>query len=386
MPLYRGAALLFLNTTLVLLLFELLAAITLRLLPPRPDVATRARQAYHARIEALSYYAVQPWAQAFWEEHWAVERRQHYHPFTVWRIAPFEGRYVHIGDSGLRRVPGADCGPGTFRVFVFGGSAAWGWGAPDSATIPALLQQRMSARSQRACIVNFAQNAFVSTQEVIALLQALQAGDVPGLALFYDGYNDIHAARDFHRAGTHMMLTRIRDRFQQTDGTVGPGPLRTLVSATNTFALLRRLVARPRRLPGLGEQSPDTADTTLTQRLADDVVRTYLTNVSVARALGVRFGFHVVFVWQPLLPFVEKPLSSEETRMLDNLGDMSLARAVDERIRAVSTRANLLDLRDVFAGDSASRWIDFVHLNPDGNRIVAARIDIHIGSLRESAR
>jgi len=384
--LHRGVALFFLNTIFILLLIELAAAAVLAMLPSQADPAAQALQNYHARIEALPYYATQPWASAFWEEHWAIERRQFYQPFVLWRLAPFEGRYVRIGADGLRRVPGANCGPDAFRVFVFGGSAAWGWGSPDSATIPAFLQQGLSARGMSVCIVSYAQNAYVSTQEIIELVRALQEREVPDLALFYDGYNDVRAAHDFGRAGSHLFLERIRERVQRDPATQPPDLLRTVVTGTKTFMLLRRLAARPPRPLGLGGPAAVTiADSIPVEQLSADVVRVYLANVEAARAMGARFGFSVLFIWQPILPEIDKPLAAEEVGMLANLGDMSLTSEVYERMRARSASSNLLDMQDVFAGDSAARWIDFVHLNPDGNRLVAARIESVIAAVLQQS-
>jgi lysophospholipase L1-like esterase len=101
--------------------------------------------------------------------------------------------------------------------------------------------------------------------------------------------------------------------------------------------------------------------------------------------MGARFGFSVLFIWQPILPEIDKPLAAEEVGMLANLGDMSLTPEVYERMRARSASSNLLDMQDVFAGDSAARWIDFVHLNPDGNRLVAARIESVIAAVLQQS-
>jgi hypothetical protein len=68
-------------------------------------------------------------------------------------------------------------------------------GAPDWGTIPAYLQEELEERFNGAvCVVNYGEDGFASTQEVILLLIELQRGNVPDAVIFYDGVNDVTAA------------------------------------------------------------------------------------------------------------------------------------------------------------------------------------------------
>ena len=90
----------------------------------------------------------------------------------------------------------------------------WGYGSPDWGTIPAYLQARLNEEDSNACVVNLADVAYNSTQEVIQLLLELQSGNVPDMVIFYDGVNDISSARITGEATQHLY-------FDQIDEAVG---------------------------------------------------------------------------------------------------------------------------------------------------------------------
>lgn len=79
---------------------------------------------------------------------------------------------------------------GEFRVAVFGGSSAFGYGVTWDESFPAVLERRLEARASRAYkVVNLAYNnegaySFKFTMKDYAYLQY-------DLALLYEGYNDL---------------------------------------------------------------------------------------------------------------------------------------------------------------------------------------------------
>ena len=136
---------------------------------------------------------------------------------------------------------------------MFGGSAMWGWGAPDWGTIPAYLQTELERAGDRpVCVVNYAENGFVSTQNVIQLSLLLAAGDVPDVVVFYDGVNDVLAARQTGQPVLHQNLTQIATRFGAPQQ-----PLLAWVRTLNTFRLVESFVvhapARMTPVVGVGE-------------------------------------------------------------------------------------------------------------------------------------
>jgi hypothetical protein len=141
--------------------------------------------------EKVSYYSSKDWAERYWYE-MRLSRTQQYYPFVGWRRAPFKGETIEIDQNGIRLTPGGDCGATSFKVFTFGASAMWGTGSPTWGTISANLQKGLEKlRPGLVCVMNYAESAYVSTQDIIMLLLQLQSGNVPDVVLFYNpDYSD----------------------------------------------------------------------------------------------------------------------------------------------------------------------------------------------------
>src|SRR5579883_1614090 len=114
-------------------------------------------------------------------------------PYAYWIGKPYRSRYLNIGADGLRATiaesrPSEHSGA-AFRIFMFGGSTMWGEGSRDAYTIPSWLQRMLDAGNYRAQVINYGQDGYVSSQEMILLFEQLQRGNIPGLVVFYDGFN-----------------------------------------------------------------------------------------------------------------------------------------------------------------------------------------------------
>ena len=204
---YRALAVILLNTLVLATLIELTAT-GLFSLGFVSEAEERRKQ------PEAPYYEAQRWSKIYWREH-ARAGGKRYQPFVEWRRRPFAGATIRIDQRGVRETAGADCRKDALVVFMFGGSTMWGWGAPDELTIPALLQSELSGRLQEpVCTINFGEDSYVSTQEIITLILELQRGHVPSLAIFLDGINDVSGAYATGVAGMHQF----RDRMESLPG------------------------------------------------------------------------------------------------------------------------------------------------------------------------
>ena len=123
----------------------------------------------HEDQKQLSYYANQAWSDQYWQEFGEINRS--YQPHTIWRRSEYKGSYINVNKDGLRATPLSDCDSAQKTVFMFGGSAMWGEGAPDTQTIPSYLLQEIKQKlGNSACVINFAESAWTSTQSLIALI------------------------------------------------------------------------------------------------------------------------------------------------------------------------------------------------------------------------
>ncbi|HEU4700734.1 MAG TPA: SGNH/GDSL hydrolase family protein [Gemmatimonadales bacterium] len=366
---WQGAALVLLNTLLLLVVLELAAGLVR---PPRDEIRQdlfgRADQRTPTLHWTIPYYRARAWSGDYWRELHAIGTW--YHPYVIWRRFPFRGRYIAVDSAGVRRTPGADCGPGAFRVFAIGGSVMWGFGAPDSATIPYYLQRALAERlaPRPVCVVNLSEHGFNTTQDVIELQQRLVRGDVPDLVLQLQGANDVWAAYSSGQAGVHGFLGEIAGKLEQGQGT---SPAARLLGRLALVRLLRP-PAPPREVTRW--TMPDTT-------LADRVVDIYLENYRLLRLLGEAYGFEVHAFWQPVIYEGRKPLLPEEEAMRRYSLQQEVpawphmfARSFADVARRAPRDGHFHDLRDAFDDRRDDMYIDWAHLTPEGNKVLAARM------------
>jgi len=338
--------------------------------PPEETYQTRTQAIYGA---ADTYYAVQPWANAYLEEV-RQSRAFDYHPYVLWRRQPFVGEVINIDHHARRTTPNADCSPHAYTVYLFGGSTLWGTGTPDWGTIAAHLQTALAAHhTQPVCVVNFGESAYVSDQNIIALVLELKAGRVPDVVLFYDGINEMLAAYQNGQAGLHQNMRQFNGLFKSQN----TGGIRAIVvdwfqQTTYSARLLDRWFGTFRN-----RQEPEVTYQTLgaeLEPLADAVMANYRENYVFVEQLAAVYGFEFAFFWEPIIIMSNKELTSYEQAL--QASEPAALRALTE---AIYTRAQhtapqlprLYSLVHVLDEQSAQMWVDPRHLTPEANQIVA---------------
>lgn len=111
-----------------------------------------------------------------------------YHAFIGWQAPETDGRYFNIDADGIRRTVGQ---PEQYeeKIYVYGGSTAWGYGLPDEHTVPSEIQRLVPDK----LVVNMAEISYNATQELNRLLISLTNGEIDtGTILFFDGVNEIY--------------------------------------------------------------------------------------------------------------------------------------------------------------------------------------------------
>lgn len=359
---YRGVALILLNTLVLLACLELGAII----------VARSLQQVKSAEIQNLPYYAAQDWTQVYWQEAKLAENYA-YKPYTIWRHLPFVGQTVNINQEGIRQTPGAECSVGAYKVFTFGGSTMLGWGSPDWGTIPAYLQTELEDQIEGpVCVVNLAEDGYVSTQSLVGLMLQLQAGNIPNLVIFYDGVNEVIAAQESGQPSAHVTLAKIADRFEQRDH-----PLVTWGKSTRMYTVLQHWANRLNQQGNnnTAEDSSRPGIGTDTSNLAASVAETYLSNYKIVGALAREYRFDYFFFLQPHLAVEGKTLTTEERNMRSSIDPtlVVLAKAVYDNIALKAPNHEYFwDLTDVFKEEESQIYIDDVgHITPEGNSLVA---------------
>ncbi len=312
-----------------------------------------------------------------------------YQPYTMWRRRPYRGTYTTIDVEGIRRTTGNSPSDDSIQVWMFGGSAVWGVGAPDHETIPSRLASLLNREfGIDATVRNLGERGFVSTQEVIYLMRELQSGGRPDIVIFYDGVNDAAAVSLWPEfPGAHVSFDTVRDRFEMDmDG----GSFGSFIRSTGLYAasriVLDRLEADPFEMDGIIIYSAaDTGSTPNYRWLAERGIDVWLFNARVVGSMAKTYGFMPLVLFQPGLWSSGKPLDPSEESLLASemefAGLMTLMTVRSEMHSVLEERSSegdapewVVNMNDIFSETREPVYIDYVHVSERGNRIAARRI------------
>ena len=353
------------------------------------------------RINADTY-SDHAWAAQYYDEIDQIEKKRslRWKSYVYWRRMPRRGTYINITPDGLRKTSGVTASEGTgptMKVFMFGGSTMWGYGAGDDFTIPSIFAREAKTRGVDCETVNFGQYAYVNTQGVIELMTQLQKGNIPDAVIFYDGVNDTFGAFQLSLPGlSHDEISR-----EKEFGLLKRKEIRTFAiqSEINDLSTVRFLNGVLKSL-GLRRDNfqsiPMEYEIQISDRkaLAHAVVDTYLNNFKVVRALAESYGFKFMFYWQPVI-YMKKHLTEYERKSLEldvsypglqefYVDTYDYLRQRAEDLKGVTT---FHDISSIFGDDHQPIFVDFNHMGDKGNTLIARRmVEDYVGILKESGK
>ena len=291
-------------------------------------------------------------------------------PFVVTGPKPGLSGNAHVNSMQFRspRELSVPKPAGVCRIFLTGGSTAFGSGAPsEDATPGAFLESLLngperSPHRQYCEVFTLANPAWASTHERIVIENRLSELQ-PDLVISLSGNNDAHWAA----AG--------RDVFW----------FRTYADqhCWNLLNLARRL-GGVEPMPEVEEHAATISPASVADRLAKNV----LLSAAAVEMAGARY----VFALQPMIAVSTKKLSARENeiRAAQAAGFDHFAqcyRYMRSRLSELSDdRLVYLDLSDIFAdlGASDEIFLDSYHFGDRGNELVAARIADGIGPILDT--
>ena len=221
---------------------------------------------------------------------------------------------------GSRRTVGNSSSEDALDIWVFGGSAVWGVGAPDHETIPshmaALLNGTLGIESN---VRNLGRRGYVSTQEVIYLMRELQAGRRPDIVVFYNGVNDAAAVSLWPEfPGAHVSFDTVRDRFEATGEEEDIGWFARSTGLYKASKIVLDAVEDdPFERDGIIVYADRDTDSTPNYRwLAERGIDLWLFNARVIDGLARTYGFTPLMAFQPGLWSTGKPLDPSEESLI----------------------------------------------------------------------
>lgn len=318
-------------------------------------------------------YGQWPWTEAYFRE-FHDSNSTRWHSYVYWRRNPYGGDHINVDEEGRRRTwnpPSTESAGEEKRIFVFGGSTVWGTGARDDHTIPSCLSRILNQGGYPARVTNFGESGYVNTQGMIAFLLQLQRNNIPSVAIFYDGVNDVFSALQNREAGIPQNEENRRRDFNTLKG--GKPLWRNVLRLFNRTSLYRFAMGLSRRLSRDDNRTSESE----VDALAEDLVHTYEQNLKMIKAAAEEWGVEVLFYWQPAV-FLKRNLTLYEAKKRnesDLTGDLYLSAC--RRIASstyLSGEARFHDLSRIFEDRKEPVFVDWWHLNEEGNEVIALRM------------
>jgi|GEM_PF-2114014 len=340
------------------------------------------------------------WAEQYWVEIQEISRLAMWTPYVYWRTSPYDGEHITVNEQGLRYTIPPEGDP-EIQIFTFGGSTMWGYGARDEHTIPSELVREMATQGTIAEVTNYGENGYMSQQDVILFQTLLLQGEIPDVAIFYWGYNDINITlRDGYVGATSTE----KDNAAQFDGGQCVLDFSTGVMLNNLLydTMLGSRILEANDIapinPGEGCQLGNAdwenvnADLILEATSEPEDLATYLKRqIQVVQGIGAAYDIQVIIVWHPAL-YAKEPRSYYEQQIMNQqrwLDFFVYYDQVDDAFREqVEGIPDVLLWSDFFADlpTNINIYIDKVHITEEGNQLIAAALVEHIQSTNALAR
>ncbi len=323
-----------------------------------------------------------PWRGLYTGQEWAAElaresdsRRQAYHQYLTWISRPQTGRFVNTGGAAGRQTWNPpDLKAPEAKVFLFGGSAAWGYGARDDYTIASQLSRRLNAREPRFRVYNFAEPGYSFTQGLLLLITKLQAGLRPDYVIFYDGFNDVYGAYQSGQAGSLHNVAQVRHKLESKPRELYWQAVKAWFQENiylyNRVYLTLFPPAQKFREAGAGFTDEEL------KNLAAGLVQYYARSQELLDRLAQAYGFKYACFWQPAL-FTEARVLPQETRADVRLEDKNFAKLYQFANQYLSDHPlpkHFYNLSDVLSQRNQPYYLDLVHLTEEGYGLVAQRL------------
>ncbi|MBD1911790.1 MULTISPECIES: hypothetical protein [unclassified Leptolyngbya] len=298
-----------------------------------------------------------------------------YEPSVGWTREPFEGKTITIDAQGNRvhqPLP-ASAQTSKPKVYIFGGSTVWGTGATDNETLPAFYQKFSDLPT-----VNKGETGYISRQSLASFVNLLSTKEPMDAVIFYEGVNDVqYSCRAELKVNEHGRTAVFRSRLRQKKSSRS--------EAEDFKDYLNALFLGG--IQDLGVDIVDSINDARPTKRKDDsmicdndperarqVAETLLSNWEIAHALAQTRGIQFLAVLQPVAYMGQPKLDHINDDLDDQFGKQY--QAVYPILQQLIRERNydwIVDYTDLLSRDEYI-YIDFCHVSPNGNEILARRL------------
>ena len=332
---------------------------------------------YHVKSKwRLPNYKNIEWARAHFKE--VNELQSEYRSYIGWRRLPYKGQTITIDEQGIRITPQSELVTEKSPLVVFlGGSAMWGFGVNDANTIPALFAKIAKGRYRA---INFGEPAYNAFQGYLFLKLQIINGLRPDIVVSYDGVNDGYSLRRGLRPFSHVREDQIRTAMKGKDR-----KNEEVLSFSHFFLNpLKAFFSEYKITVKHDVNNAKNNSYDLSQERIEQTAKALLESWLSTKDLAEKNGANFIAVLQPNAevgkPYL-KHLNFDKDKLKDRLTYCNLFYpAVLKLLQAPEYQElsnHVIVLTDAFDREEFI-YIDFCHVSPNGNKIIAAKIYNHI--------
>jgi len=293
--------------------------------------------------------------------------------YIGWRAEQYSGETINIDEDGIRNTLQHKNVNEESQVVVFlGGSTMWGEGATDSTTIPSYYSLKGNGRYK---VKNFGERAYRAFQSYLFLKLEINQNFKPDIVISYDGVNEIFGNYSFHKPVSHyhekIMADKLRNKGLEKLSYVDflLGPLNKVLSK-----------AKSKWMPSDEKNKEDEYVYDISEERTKKVAQVLLDSWLDTKALAEENGALFFCVLQPTTgigsPNLEHlNLDEDQQEVFNQLYPMVITLLETPKYKTLTT--NFIDLSHVLDGEERY-YIDFCHLSPNGNEVVANNLFVEI--------
>ena len=302
----------------------------------------------------LTNYKNTPWAKTHFEEFRKLSSL--YKSYYGWRRTKFKGKTINIDSLGIRKTLHITDNKAPLVVFL-GGSTMFGTGSDDSNTIPSLFNKRTMGKYN---IVNYGESGYTSYQSLIFLQTQMAKGllDSINMIITYDGVNNYRPGKNYF---SHNREDQIQKSLKGKDSEI------KYIFMYYTRTLLKKIKGKA---PKTIDSEPKLDD----EQVARELLESWLIMKRIAEANNAGF----VCILQPNA-FVSSPDITNIKNVINyRYKDFFkyykyVNKFINENDRYKLLKPHFIDMTNAF-DNVPNVYIDFCHVSPNGNEIIADNI------------
>jgi hypothetical protein len=294
-------------------------------------------------------------------------------PWTVFISRRFKGSLVNVSEEHVRKTaPPLPLKPGQleFSIWAFGGSTMFGWGMPDSETIPSHLQKLLASAwpDRHVQVINFGHPYYFSSLELAYFSSLVRTENKPDIALFLDGLNDnTYLVQGLENPWFSDLASLAWEKERTRRYSVRANV--PWIELNETFPLMSLLTGiRNRFSISIPPYKPSPSPTDGSRDPVERALFVFESNVRMIQAIGTSFGIQTYHFLQPIKGY---PIGADPKSFYDRL-----TRTPPRRTYAIA---------DALMSVPAP-YVDHSHYSDEGNLKIAERIAQIIMSQRASLR